>query len=327
MSKELSLVTLAARRHLSRIGISFFAFFAVTFAAQILLVGLVTALRPAWLDAPIFVWLQSVAVMYGLAFPLYYLVLRPLPTKLSAERRMRPRELCILFFISFAVMYITNLFGVAINSLTDTILGRSSSAGATEIITDSPLYLTVIFAVIIGPIVEEIMFRGILLPRLLPFGEGFAVLTSALLFGLFHGNFSQFFYAFAIGLIFALVTARTGRLRYTVILHVLLNFFGSVPATLLARRTERLDLDTLEGEALLENPAALATLLLSALYSILLLATVALGLFFLSRYARRMRPRPAEYPIPKGEGRYLVLSVGGVLYALTLLFLFVTSYL
>ena len=327
MQKELSVITIAARRRLSRIGIAFFAFFGTTFLIQILLSTAVSVLRPAWLEAPLYVWLQSILPMYCVAFPLFYLILRPLPRGEADGRPMRLCDLTVLFFIAFSVMYITNLIGTAINLLTDAIFGTSSSAGATELITASPLYLTVIFAVIIGPIVEEVMFRGILLRRLLPFGDRFAILVSALLFGLFHGNFAQFFYAFAIGLIFGAVACRTGRLVYTVILHIALNFMGSIPSTILLRRTEELGIGSMDEAALLENSEARLVLILTAAYSLLLMAFVAVGLYLLARYLKRMKPRPTEYPIPVGEGRYLLLSVGGALYLVTLLFLFVTSYL
>ena len=327
MAKDLSSVTVAARRRLSRVGLAFFVFFLTVFALQFIVSVLVSLFAPQWAEAPIFLWLLSILPMYGVAFPLYYLVLKSLPTGEAGGRMMRRRDLCILFFIAFAVMYVTNLISVAINALTELILGTSSSAGATELMTSSPLYLTVIFAVILGPIVEEVMFRGILLPRLLPFGERFAILTSALLFGLFHGNFAQFFYAFAIGLIFGLVVCRTGRVRHTVTLHILLNFFGSIPATVLGRATERLDLENMDDAAILESPEAILTTLATAGYGMLLLAAVAIGLYLLVRYAKRMRPRPTECPIPRGEVRYLPLSVGGVLYFLMLIALFVFSYL
>ena len=327
MHKELSVITTAARRRLSRIGFAFFVFFATALLLQFFLVSAVSVLRPEWIEAPIFIWLQSIAPMYCVAFPLFYLILRPLPCGEADGRPMRLSDLTVLFFIAFSVMYITNLIGTAINFLTDAIFGTSSSAGATELITASPLYLTVIFAVFIGPIVEEAIFRGILLRRLLPFGDGFAILVSALLFGLFHGNFAQFFYAFAIGLIFGLIACRTGRLRYTVILHTALNFVGSIPSTILLRRTEELGIGSMDEAALLENPEARLVLILTAVYSLLLLAAVAVGLYLLARYLKKMKPRPAAYPIPKGEGRYLVLSVGGTLYLVTLLFLFALSYL
>lgn len=327
MDKELSPVTIECRRRLSRICLAFFAFFAVTLVLQFLIVFFAGILRPAWMAAPMLTWIESLVPMYCFGLPVFYMILRPLPTAHCGGRRISGLDLAVLFFIAFAVMYVTNLLATGINLLTDTILGRSSTAGATELINESPLYLTVIFAVLLGPAVEEFMFRRLLLSRLLPFGEGFAILTSALLFGLFHANLAQFLYAFAIGLILATVTCRTGRLRYTVILHVLLNFFGSIPATLLARKTAELGINDMDEAALLESPEALVTMLLASGYSLLLLAAVVSGLLLLATHVKRMLPRPTGQPIPRGERRHLWLSAGTVLYALMLLFLFATSYL
>ena len=50
-----------------------------------------------------------------------------------------------------------------------------------------------------------------------------AIITTAILFGLFHANFSQFFYAVALGMIFAYVTLKTGTIKYSIILHIVVN--------------------------------------------------------------------------------------------------------
>ena len=327
MKKDLSRISRICRSRLSRIGLAFFVFFAVTFTLQGALVTAVAILAPSWMSSPLFAWLQSFAVMYGAAFPLFYLILKPLPTRRCGGRSISGLDLTILFFISFAAMYVMNIVGTGINLLTDAILGRSSSADATTMITESPLYLIIFFAVILGPILEEVMFRKILLSRLLPFGERFAILVGAIFFALYHGNLSQFLYAFLVALIFGVIVCRTGKIRYTILLHMLINFFGSIPPTILTRRTEALGIDGMDEAALMANPEALITMLLASFYSLLLLAAVAIGIFLLVRYAKRMIPRPTEHPIPKGERRYLALSVGCFLYAAITLFLFATSYL
>ena len=53
---------------------------------------------------------------------------------------------------------------------------------------------------------------------------------TAVMFGLMHGNVAQFLYAAAIGLIFGYVAVRTNRILYTVILHIMVNSFGTVLA-------------------------------------------------------------------------------------------------
>lgn len=48
------------------------------------------------------------------------------------------------------------------------------------------------------------------------------------MFGMAHGNFSQFFYAFGIGILWAYVYAKTGKVRYTIGFHMLFNLLGGV---------------------------------------------------------------------------------------------------
>ena len=57
----------------------------------------------------------------------------------------------------------------------------------------------VLGACIIGPLCEELVFRGLLAGRLARYGQKPGAFISALLFGLYHANLEQFFYAFALG--------------------------------------------------------------------------------------------------------------------------------
>lgn len=59
-----------------------------------------------------------------------------------------------------------------------------------------------IYAVILGPVCEELVFRGVtmrLVRRALPFWA--ANLMQAVLFGIFHMNWIQGIYAFVLGLV------------------------------------------------------------------------------------------------------------------------------
>lgn len=65
------------------------------------------------------------------------------------------------------------------------------------------------------------------------YGQAPGAFVSALLFALYHANLEQFFYAFLLGLLLAYVYYRTGLLRVSVALHMVLNFFGAVVSLLL----------------------------------------------------------------------------------------------
>jgi membrane protease YdiL (CAAX protease family) len=102
--------------------------------------------------------------------------------------------------------------------------------GVEEIVENTPVWIIFIVMVVIAPIVEEIIFRKVMIDRLSIYGDPAAIIFSSVAFGLMHGNLYQFFYAFALGLVFAYIYLRTGRLRYTAILHAVINFMGSVVA-------------------------------------------------------------------------------------------------
>ena len=76
--------------------------------------------------------------------------------------------------------------------------------------------------------VEELIFRKFLIDRTYRYGEWTAILTSGLMFGLSHGNLAQFFFTTLIGGLLAYIYIRTGKIWYTIALHMTLNLATSV---------------------------------------------------------------------------------------------------
>lgn len=78
---------------------------------------------------------------------------------------------------------------------------------------------------LIGPIVEEFVFREALLGSMLKYGmnKWVAISASALVFGLIHANPAQIPFATMIGFIFGVIYYKTGNIVITSILHVLNN--------------------------------------------------------------------------------------------------------
>ncbi len=93
--------------------------------------------------------------------------------------------------------------------------------------------LCVIATAVMPALAEEFAFRGILQGMLLPFGEGFSIIVSAVFFGVMHGNFVQIPFAFTVGLILGYIRVKTGSVRICMAVHfannlvsVLLDFFS-----------------------------------------------------------------------------------------------------
>lgn len=95
------------------------------------------------------------------------------------------------------------------------------------------LLLNVVSTAVLPALIEEMIFRGYILGSFRPHGDGLAVVLSAALFAVFHGNVLQIPFAFILGLVMGYLTVQTDSIWPAVVLHftnnlmsVLLNFFG-----------------------------------------------------------------------------------------------------
>lgn len=85
-----------------------------------------------------------------------------------------------------------------------------------------------IYAIIIAPISEELIFRGVTMgyaAKIMPFWV--ANIFQAFLFGLFHGNVVQGTYAFVVGLFCGYVCYRGGSIYLSILFHMLFNLWGT----------------------------------------------------------------------------------------------------
>ena len=127
-----------------------------------------------------------------------------------------------------------------VNSLWITMLelllqpfGKSIMPILEAVSGDTDTFSMFLYASVFAPIWEELLFRGYVLRTLQPYGKRFAILGSAFLFGLFHGNLLQTPYALIMGLVLGYVTV-----EYSIWGAILLHMFNNlVLADLLTRLT------------------------------------------------------------------------------------------
>jgi len=79
---------------------------------------------------------------------------------------------------------------------------------------------------VIVPVVEEVVFRKLLLKLLKSLGQWKAVILSAIIFGLCHLDIVQKFYTFALGVILAIIALKYGTIKYGIMLHMIINLMG-----------------------------------------------------------------------------------------------------
>lgn len=86
------------------------------------------------------------------------------------------------------------------------------------------IFLTILYAVFIGPISEEMIFRGAIFDRFyLVFDFWIANMLQAAFFGIYHMNLVQGLYAFILGIILGLIVKTTGSIFCSMLTHIIFN--------------------------------------------------------------------------------------------------------
>ncbi|ELC8442519.1 CPBP family intramembrane metalloprotease [Clostridium perfringens] len=125
----------------------------------------------------------------------------------------------------FLVEFLSNYSPFIKNSL-------ESFIERTSIFNGEPI-LAFISVVILAPIVEELIFRGVVFNEVAKYkGGALPIIVSALLFGLAHREPVQIVYTFIGGLIFGFVYSKTHSLPIVMFLHMLNNLLTTFPPSI-----------------------------------------------------------------------------------------------
>ncbi len=173
-----------------------------------------------------------------------YLLFLPVPaliTAAAAKSRVHPFPgkkvggglLVCLFFAGMGLAVLSNLLSSYLMDFLAALGVPYPEFPDTMELTATSLILNIISTAVLPALVEEFIFRGYIQGSLKPFGNGIAIVLSAFLFGIFHGNILQFPFAFLMGLAFGWLFAATGSIWPCVLVHfgnnlmsVLLDWFA-----------------------------------------------------------------------------------------------------
>lgn len=312
----------------NRVGISIALYIAIAIGVQYLLSWIIGAFFPILYYKELTQWLLSLIPMYVVALPVSRAVLKTLPERKLYQNEMRPGKWIQMFLILMALMYIGNIIGTIITSVLGSGTGLDFTVPVEEMISGSNLLSVFVFSVLLTPLVEEYLFRKLLIDRLIVTGDKTAIIVTSLIFAVMHGNISQFCYTFAVGLALAYVYIRTGKMRYNVGLHMLFNFCGGfIPAVFM----KYVDIDNLLNYALQGNLSGLlyyaGPLLGFMVYELCMIAMGIAGLVLLVSKRRQIVLRQGELPLRAKEvakqffttpGMLLWIVGGVVLFALNI---------
>ncbi len=241
---------------------------------------------------------------YVIIMPIAAFALNKIPASKIKQKKLNPGQLVIIFMICYFLVSAGNIASTILSSIISTIVQSDMSDLVADTIMGLDIWFNLIIVVILAPVIEELFYRKLLIERLSRYGERVAVITSGLIFGLVHGNISQFFYAFALGLAFGYVFVKTGKIRYTIAFHIIINFMGSVIAPMVLKETT----------------------VLTLLYGNVVLGIVIAGLvlFFINK--KRISFKQSEIVLSKEKWKATVFSnVGMALFIVSCAVLFVLN--
>lgn len=308
------------RKTFSRIGWALCAIIAVAFVAQLFFI-----LVPRWIwekdnwfaTSSWGFWISTFAPTYLFAFPAAWLILRRMPSQTPQNHKLSAGKFVLLFFIAYFVMYVGNIIG---NVMSMVLSGGQAENALVDYAMDSnPLKILVM--VILAPLFEEFIFRKLLIDRTAQYGEKLSVFFSAITFALLHQNLFQFFYAFGLGFIFAYIYLRTGRLRYTVFMHAIMNFMGAVIAPWIISNLDLNALANINTVSQSDLAAAYAEvipgLIIYLVYSLVLLGFTVTGLVLFIVFFKKFIWKRAESQLPKHTAiKAVYLNSGMIVYIL-----------
>lgn len=310
----------SAKKHFSKLGLMFLLGTVIIYAVQLGTIYLVSWLKPEWMKNSDISLTVSFAPLYLIGMPLLILLVKRVPAVTLERRSMKGWQFFLAVVMCFCVMYCSNFLGTVITSVIGALKGSAVNNVIADITNGTSLGVSFLYMVICAPIMEEYIFRKLIVDRTARFGQGTAVLVSGLLFGLFHGNLNQFAYAFTMGMFLAFLYVKTGKLNYTIAIHMIINFFGSVVTILM--------LDAMNFDGYMEAVYAgagmdeLMNLVMASLpgwiaYMVYLLAVITMviaGIVLFIVFRKRFVFEQGEVRIPRGK-RFItvILNVGMLL--------------
>ncbi len=149
------------------------------------------------------------------------------------KSKLPTRQVAAAIPMMYAITIVINLIATVVNII---------ASGSLEQVTENNPFLNLptgtlgimlnyLWMVLVAPVFEEVLFRGGLLGTLKKHGNWFAVIVSALLFGLAHVNIAQMLYATALGFMLGMMYVRAGSVVPCIVAHICINFLGITIAT------------------------------------------------------------------------------------------------
>lgn len=307
----------ANRRFFSKIGFNYFALEIIVLMLNLFIGLFISIINPNLLSNQTMMTFFSAIWTYLLPLPIFIYIMRKTEAKTLEKHKMTVKTFVICISITMFLMWIGNIMGVIITSGIGSLIQHEVANPINDVINNSGLVANLIIITTIAPIFEELIFRKLLIDRTIKYGGTISVLLSGLLFAFFHGNLNQFFYAFLLGGFFAIIYIKTGQIKYTIGLHMIINFIGSVVSLFVSQPL----MDLANGSVI--SPTSTFGVIL---YILITLGLTVMGLIYSIKYFDKSRFDGSEKEIIlKNPVSTILLNPGIICFILLMSYTIFTS--
>ena len=168
------------------------------------------------IDSQIFKYVYMFRIYrWILSFPIIYYFVKTYKKYeyFKTNEKLNSKDFSVYFALAF---WIGNFFSFL-------IVLMSSHKGRTPVVAIyEPLYTDIIMTVFVAPVLEEIVFRGVIMNNLKKYGIKTAIIINSIFFALSHYNTDMIIPAFFTGIIFSYVAYKYS-IKYSILIHFFIN--------------------------------------------------------------------------------------------------------
>ncbi len=180
----------------------------------------------------------SYGILYSLVFFIPLIIFRLMNKDVRIRpigfRTKLPKSTPLIILASVTIIFCASQINGILISFFDFADTMQDTLTPTEKMKPYEIVLAIFTTAIIPGIFEELLFRGTVLSNLLPYGKTFAIVSSAILFGLMHENPAQIFYTVIAGIVLGYAYTKTNSIVCVILIHFTNNLFGVFQSVLLA---------------------------------------------------------------------------------------------
>lgn len=183
-------------------------------------------------------------IVYAITYPIVLIILKGI-SKDKIKGFFNTSGVTAGSTVKYVLMAFVFLFGGSFVGNIVNLIGQMAGYQLTIVDTSTISggllgnLLSLFLLCVAAPIMEEIVFRGFILKGFFKVSPRFAIIVSALLFALMHGNFIQGIATFPLGVFLAYVAYKTGSIIPCIIIHMVCNLYGTLSGFFLSGMIEK----------------------------------------------------------------------------------------